>query len=151
MITFQVENWSDVKGEAAPLWIPHYEEVGQNKLKMKLDPDIAKLDHLEAQGKLHIVTARKEGELVGYHASYLETLTHYKNILAGMSDLYWIRKDCRVGRVPIKLFQMVEKTLKARGVQVLYDATKLYLDHDRLFQSLGYKPIERRYSKWIGD
>lgn len=151
MITFQVENWSDVKAEAAPLWIPHYEEVGQNKAKMQLDPDLAKLDTFESLGKLHIVTARKEGELVGYHASIIDTLLHYKNVLAGISDLYWIRKDCRVGRVPIKLFQHVEKTLKARGVQVMYDATKLYLDHDKLFQHLGYTPIERRYSKWIGE
>ncbi len=151
MITFQVENWSDVKDEAAPLWIPHYEEVGQNKTKMILDPDIAKLDMFEEQGRLHIVTARKAGALVGYHASIIDTLIHYKNILAGISDLYWIRKDCRNGTAAIRLFQEVEKTLKARGVQVLYDATKLYLDHDRLFQHLGYKPIERRYSKWIGD
>ncbi len=151
MITFQVENWSDVKEEAAPLWVPHYEEVGQNKQKMVLDPDIDKLDLYESLGKLHIVTARKEGELVGYHASLIDNLLHYKNILAGISDLYWIRKDCRIGRVPLKLFQEVEKTLKARGVQILYDATKLYLDHDKLFQHLGYKPIERRYSKWIGE
>ena len=151
MITFQVENWSDVKDEAAPLWIPHYEEVGQNKEKMKLDPDINRLNNLEVLGKLHIVTARKEGALIGYHASVVDTLIHYKDILAGLSDLYWIRKDCRVGKVPIKLFQQVEKTLKARGVQILYDATKLYLDHDKLFQHLGYKPIERRYSKWIGE
>lgn len=151
MITFAVENWLDVKQEAMPLWPVHYEEVGQNKQKMKLDPDISYLDEMERLGKLHIVVARKDGEIVGYHASIITTLVHYKNILAGMSDLYWIRKDCRNGKAPIKLFQEVEKTLKARGVQVLYDATKLYLDHDRLFQYLGYKPIERRYSKWIGD
>lgn len=151
MTTFLVENWSDVKQEAAPLWIPHYEEVGQNKSKMLLDPDIARLDKLEAQGMLHIVTARRDGELVGYHASIVDTLIHYKTILAGIADLYWIRPDCRAGGVPIKLFREVERTLKARGVQVLYDATKLYLDHDRLLQHLEYKPIERRYSKWIGD
>jgi len=151
MTTFLVENWADIKEEAAPLWVPHYEEVGQNKQKMKLDPDIEKLDWLNSQGKLHIVTARKEGELVGYHASIIETLTHYKTILSAQADLYWIRKDCRAGGVPLKLFKEVERTLKARGVQIMYDATKLYLDHDRLFTHLGYKAIERRYSKWIGD
>ncbi len=151
MITFQVEDWFEVKAEAAPLWVPHYEEVGQNKEKMILDPDIERLDNLASLGKLHIVTGRKEGELIGYHASIVDTLVHYKGVLAGNSDLYWIRKDCRNGTAPIRLFQEVEKSLKARGVQVLYDATKLYLDHDRLFQHLGYKPIERRYSKWIGS
>lgn len=151
MITFNVEQWKDIKKEAAPLWVPHYEEVGQNKTKMPLDPDLARLDRIDAEGKLHIVSARKEGELVGYHASIVDTLIHYRTVLAGTSDLYWIRQDCRTGRTPLRLFEEVEKTLKARGVQILYDATKLYLDHDRLFQHLGYKPIERRYSKWIGD
>lgn len=151
MITCQVENWSDVKTEAMPLWEPHYDEVGQNKAKMRLNPDIKKLDNFEAQGMLHIVTVRQDGELVGYHAAIIDTLLHYKDILAAHGDLYWIRKDCRNGGIPLKLFKKVEQTLKALGVQVMYDATKLYLDHDRLFTHLGYKAIERKYSKWIAD
>lgn len=151
MITFAVENWDEIKKEAAPLWIPHYEEVGQNKEKMQLNPDIEKLDGYNAKGMLHIVVARKSGELVGYHASFIDTLIHYKHILAGISDLYWLREDCRQGTIGIKLFKEVERTLKARGVQIIYDSTKLYLDHGKIFEYLGYKPIERKYSKWIGD
>lgn len=151
MTTFNVENWDDIKAELIPLLTPHYEEVGQNKEKMTLNPDFEKLDFYNARGILHIVAARRNSELIGYHASIIDTLLHYKHILAGISDLYWIRPDCRNGRTPIKLFEEVEKTLKARGVQILYDATKLYFDHDKLFKHLGYKAIERRYSKWIGD
>lgn len=151
MITYQVEDWKDIWQEAVPLWEPHYDEVGQNKQKMELNPDLEKLDVLNGQGRLHIVTVRRDGALVGYHATIVDTLIHYKHILAGMSDLYWLHKDCRGAGVGIKMFKKVEETLKARGVKILYDATKLYLDHDRLFQHLGYKAIERRYSKWIGD
>lgn len=151
MITCQIENWDNVKEEAKPLWEPHYEEVGQNKTKMYLNPDLDKLDKFNALGMLHIVTVRKDGELVGYHASIIDTLLHYKHILAANGDLYWIRKDCRNGGIPIKLFKKVESTLKHRGVQVMYEATKLYFDHDRLFSHLGYTAIERKYSKWIGE
>lgn len=151
MISFQVEDWLDVKKEAEPLWIPHYEEVGQNKTKMQLNPDIERLDLLNQKGMLHIVTARKNSELVGYHASVIDTLIHYKHILAGVSDLYWLREDCRKGSTGIRLFQYVEHTLKGRGVQILYDTTKLYLDHGKIFEHLGYRAIERKYSKWIGD
>jgi len=150
MITCQVENWLDVKNEAAPLWEPHYDEVGQNKEKMYLNPDLGKLDKFESLGMLHIVTIRKDGELVGYHMAIIDTLLHYRHILAAHGDLYWIRKDCRAGGIPLKLFKKVEQTLKQRGVQVMYEATKLYFDHDRLFTHLGYKAIERKYSKWIG-
>lgn len=150
MITFQVENWNDVMQEAKPLWYLHYEEVAQNKDKMKLNPDIERLNLLNDNGMLHIVTARKQGELVGYHASVVETLMHYKDVLAANGDLYWLRKDCR-GVTAIRLFEEVEKTLKLRGIKIIYDITKIYADHGRLFEYLGYKPIERRYSKWIGD
>ena len=152
MITVQVEDWLDVYKEAAPLWVPHYEEVGQNKAKMKLNPDIDRYTTLNALGKFHIVTVRQAGRLVGYHASCIDTLLHYKDILVSSSDLYWLDPSCRgASGAAIKLFNEVARSSKARGVQVLYDATKLYLDHDKLFQHLGYKPIERRYSKWIGD
>lgn len=152
MITVQVERWKDVWQEASPLWIPHYDEVGQNKEKMKLNPDIEQYNHLDSMGMFHIVTVRKDGKLVGYHAAEIGTLRHYKDVLISNSDLYWIDPSCRgAAGAALKLFAEVERSSKARGVKVLYDATKLYLDHDRLFKHLGYKPIERRYSKWIGD
>lgn len=152
MITVQVERWKDVMTEAIPLWTPHYEEVGQNKERMKLNPDIDRYDSLDKAGQLHIVTVRKDGKLVGYHAGIVTTLLHYKDILINNSDLYWVDPSCRgASGAAIKLFNEVARSSKARGVQVLYEATKLYLDHDRLFQHLSYKPIERRYSKWIGD
>lgn len=152
MLTFQVEQWPDIWREAKALWDLHFEEVGEGKIRgWDLDPDIGRFDAIHANGALHIVTVRKNAELVGYHASIVERLLHYRQILAGKSDLYWIRSDCRTGRTPLRLFEMVERTLKARGVQMLYDGTKLSHDHGRLFEHLGYQPIERRYSKWIGD
>lgn len=151
VISFQVENWTNVKEEASSLWAAHYDEVGQNKIKMQLNPDISKLDGFNSKGMLHIVTARSAGTLVGYHASFVDTLIHYKHILAGISDLYWLHPDYRKGSTGIKLFKEVEHTLKLRGVQIIYDSVKLYLDHGKLFEHLGYTPIERKYSKWIGN
>lgn len=151
MISFAVEGWSDVKDEAAPLWPLHWEEVGQNKVKMQLDPDIDKLNNLEAAGKLHIVIARDNGKLIGYHASIIDTLIHYRKILAAKGDLHWLHPDYRKGMTGIKLLKKVEETLKARGVHVMADFTKLYADKGAVFEHLGYRPIERVYTKWIGD
>lgn len=150
MITFTVENWNDVKHEASLLWPLHWEEVGQNKTKMQLDPDIEKLDLLNSSGKFHIVIARDCGKLIGYHASIIDTHIHYKTILSAKGDLYWLAPEYRKGTTGIKLLKEVEKSLKARGVQVMTDFTKLYLDKGLVFEHLGYKPIERVYVKWIG-
>lgn len=151
MISFNVENWNDVKEESSSLWELHWDEVGQNKVRMKLNPDLDKLDRLNSLGMLHIVIARNDGRLIGYHASVIDTLMHYRHILAAKGDLYWLHPEYRKGSTGIKLLKEVEKTLKLRGVQVMYDITKLYLDHGKIFERLGYKPIERNYSKWIGD
>lgn len=150
MMTFEVEPWEQVKAEAKALWPDHYLEVGQNKDRMKLDPDLAKCDKLAAMGMLHVVVARRDGALVGYHASIIDNLLHYRSILAANSDLYWLHPAYRNGRNAIRLFQAVEATCRKRGVQVLYDATKVYLDRGELFEYLGYAQIEKRYSKWIG-
>lgn len=152
MITAQVEKWEDIRDEVAPLLVRHYDEIGQNKQKMKLAYDVDKFNKLSSIGAFHIVTVRQDGKLVGYHAGVVDTLMHYKDVLANDGDAYWLDPACRgAAGAALKLFAEVERSSKARGVKVLYDITKLYADNDRLFQHLGYKPIERRYSKWIGD
>jgi hypothetical protein len=150
-ISFQVESWSQCKEEASALWPEHYQEVGIGRqFGFKLDPDFARLARYESLGILHIVTVRLDGKLVGYHASLVDTLLHYRTILVGNSDLYWLRPDLRLGRVALRLFQKVEESLRARGVKLLFDGTKLELDRGELFQYLGYKEHERRFVKSIG-
>lgn len=152
MITFAVEPWERVWREAVPLWDQHYAEVGEGRFhEWKIDPNFAVLDRIAANGALHIVAARQAGALVGYHASIIEPLVHYKHVLAAKSDLYWLRPDCRVGRNAVRLFQAVERSCAARGVQMLYDGTKTEEgnDHSKLFEFLGYREIEKRYSKRI--
>lgn len=151
MITYSVENWDDVKEEASESWEYHWEEVGQNKAKMKLNPDLEKLDYLNSMGKLHCVIVRDDGILIGYHASVIDNLIHYKHVLAAKCDLHWLHPDYRHGFTGIRLFKEVERSLKARGVQVMYDFTKTYLDKGKVLEFLGYKLIEKVYSKWIGE
>ncbi len=151
LVSFAVERWEDVKAEAAPLWPLHWDEVGQNKEKMPLDPDLAKLDLLDSRGMLHIVIARFEGRLVGYHASVIDTLIHYRTVLAAKGDLHWLHPDHRKGTTGLRLLKEVERTLRLRGVQVMYDFTKTYADKGPVFEHLGYRHIEKTYSKWIGD
>lgn len=152
MISVQVEDWFAVKGEAQALWDLHFAEIGQGRhTGWKLEPDLDLVGILARAGKFHIVTVREDGRLAGYHASIVEPLLHYKSILAAKSDLYWLAPECRVGRVALRLFQEVERSLRARGVKVLYDGTKVELDRGELFEHLGYQLIEKRYCKVLED
>ncbi len=151
MITYQVENWSDVQKEMAPLWVKHWEEVALNRDKMPLAPDFDRYDFMEQKGFLHIVVARKAGEIVGYHFTIVGPHLHYVTTLCGQTDIYYIAPEHRTGRTPLRLFQHVEKTLKDRGVKKLFTGTKLSLDAGPLFQFMGWSPTETLYTKYIGD
>lgn len=151
MVTFAVEPWNDVRDEMSPLWARHWEEVALNRDKMPLDPDFANYDAMHALGMLSIVVARRAGEIIGYHFTIVRPHLHYVTTLCGQTDIYYIAPEHRTGRVPLRLFQFVEKTLKARGVQKLFTGTKLSLNAGPLFEFMGWCPTEVLYTKYIGD
>ena len=151
MVTFAVEDWFDVKAETAHLWPEHWAEVAVNRDQIKLDPDFDTYDHMARGGMLHIVVARSEGKPIGYHYTIVRPHLHYRQSLSGFTDIYWLAPEYRTGRTPLRLFQFVEKTLKARGVQKLFTGTKLSLDAGPLFEFMGWTETERLFIKMIGD
>lgn len=150
-ITFATEAWGTAWKASEPLWLKHWEEVGRDKERMPLDPDLLKCQKLADCGALHIMVGRDAGRVVSYYAAVVDTLLHYRTVLAANVDLYYILPEYRRGRNALRMFQAAEALLKARGVKVIYDATKLTADHSKLFEYLGYTFSEKRYSKWIGD
>jgi len=150
MITFAVEDWFAVRAQMAHLWPAHWEEVALNKDVIKLAPDFETYDSYARSGMLHIVVARKEGAVVGYHFSVVRPHLHYRDSLSAFTDIYYIAPEHRTGRTPLRLFQFVEKTLKARGVQKMFTGTKLSLDAGPLFEFMGWTPTEMLYTKVIG-
>jgi GNAT superfamily N-acetyltransferase len=150
MITFAVEDWFSVKDEMSHLWIDHWQEVAVNKDAIQLDPDFDTYATFANSGMLHIVVARKEGEIVGYHFSVVRPHLHYRRSLSAFTDIYYIAPAHRTGRTPLRLFQFVEQTLKSRGVQKMFTGTKLSLDAGPLFEHMGWTETERLFVKMIG-
>lgn len=150
MITYAVEDWFAVRDQMAPLWPKHWEEVAVNRDLIPLDPDFDSYDALARSGALHIVVARKAGEVVGYHFTIVKPHLHYRQSLSAFTDIYYIAPQYRTGRTPLRLFEFVEKTLKARGVQKMFTGTKLSLDAGPLFEKMGWTETERLYIKVLG-
>lgn len=149
-VTFAVEGWFAVKDEMSHLWPDHWQEVAVNKEQIKLDPDLDTYAAFANAGMLHIVVARKEGEVIGYHFSIVRPHLHYRQSLSAFTDIYYIAPQYRTGRTPLRLFEYVEKTLKARGVQKMFTGTKLSLDAGPLFEHMGWTETERLFVKMIG-
>lgn len=151
MISYQVEPWSAVWPELEPMWDAHWEEVAGNKAEIKLAVDMDAYAFMESRGMLHVVTVRADGKAVGYHLSFVRPHFHYKYSLTAYTDVYYLDKAYRAGSIGIKLFREVEKTLKARGVERMFTATKISHDKSRIFEHLGWHEVERQWSKYIGN
>ena len=157
-IVYAVEPYSTAFEEARELLVEHWEEIALNKDKIRLAIDEDRYRDLAEKGILHIVTVRDAniqkwaydpGKLIGYHVALIVPHLHYKNDLHGFTDIFFIHPDYRKGRIGINLFKFVEKSMKERGVVKLMTAVKLHLDVGRIFERLGWTPIERLYSKII--
>lgn len=151
MITYQREEWHACLEEMEALWPLHWEEVAGDKDVIKLEPNYAMYDSLVSTGQLHLITARADGKLIGYHVSIVRPHLHYVNSLSAFTDMYFIHPDFRKGMVGVNIFRAAEKSLKQRGVQKMFTGTKLSLDMGRIFERLGWKETERLYTKVIED
>jgi L-amino acid N-acyltransferase YncA len=146
---FAVEPWAAFHKEAAPLFVEHWREVALNHDDVPLDIAYDKYNALATAGALHVLTARRDGELIGYHIAVITGHMHYLSTVHGITDVYWLAPAYRTGRTGLRMFQAVERELKKLGVRKLFTATKLHLDQGALFEYLGYKPVERLYAKLI--
>lgn len=149
--TFAVETIDECVEDMRYLWQMHWEEIALDRDKIKLEPDVDTFRLLEDCGQLHIVTARDEAGLVGYHASIVRPHLHYRSSMTAYVDMYFIHPDYRKGRTGISLFKFAEKTLRERGCQRIYTGTKLHKDMGKLLEYMGHKETERLYVKYIGD
>ena len=64
-------------------------------------------------------------------------------------SIFFIKKEKRKGFVGIKLLKFMEESLKAKGVQKIYMGHKLHINLTPILERLGYKQIEKLFTKVI--
>lgn len=148
-VTYQVENIQTILEEMKLFVMPHWNEVGLNRDEIPVDMDWDRYIQLQNSGNLHILTARKKGELIGYHFTFVQGHFHYKSTLHGLVDLYYIKPEYRKGRTGLRLFQYAEESLKDLGVKKIFTGCKVKLDHTKLFEHLGYTKSDYQFTKVI--
>jgi GNAT superfamily N-acetyltransferase len=148
MIEYSVADLSTFIDELQSLLPVHYDELCVTK-EFPLLPDYAAYGRLCAAEMLKCVVARADGELVGYALFIVNPHLHYSTCKTAFEDLYFLRKDHRLGRTGIRLFQFAEQALRADGVQRIILHTKVHLDNSRLFEYLGYKHTDKIYTKFL--
>lgn len=152
MLTFATERLSDVRAEAEPLLLRHWEEVALNRDTVALDPDWEAYQRVEDAGAFHVTTARQDGALVGYAAYVIAGNLHYRSLRVAECDIFWLAPERRHGMAGARLLKAAEEHLRALGVNKVILKTKLHggLDLGPLFDQLGYGAIERTHAKMLG-
>jgi GNAT superfamily N-acetyltransferase len=129
--------------EVIPL---HYDELCVTK-DFPLLPDYEAYGRLYMAGLLTCVTARDASGLIGYAIFIVQPHLHYRSCKTAFEDIYFLRKEHRLGRTGIRLFQFAEEALRADGVNRIIMHTKIHMDNSRLFEYLGYKHTDKLYTK----
>jgi GNAT superfamily N-acetyltransferase len=129
--------------EVIPL---HYDELCVTK-DFPLLPDYEAYGRLHMAGFLKCITARDASGLIGYAIFIVQPHLHYRSCKTAFEDIYFLRKEHRLGRTGIRLFQFAEEALRADGVNRIIMHTKIHMDNSRLFEYLGYKHTDKLYTK----
>lgn len=146
---FQQEKWLDCVDEMRELWPEHWAELAIDRDKIKLGCDEEKYANGDAQGFLHLITARAGGKIVGYYYGMLMNHLHYKDAgLMCYSDVYFLKPEYR-GLAGLRFMLAIIESLKERGVVKFYISTKVHQDHGELFERLGMKCSDRVFTKLL--
>lgn len=148
--TYQQEPWSSIESEIAGLIGAHWEEIAVNKDKIALNLDYGVYRELERIGMLHVTTVRADGRLVGYYGNLVRPHPHYRTTKFAFLDGYFLLGEFRNAQVGVRLFQEMEKAMRAIGVECIYTGVKLHRDVGPLLERLGWKPTEMMYAKYTG-
>jgi len=140
------EKISTLWREVFPLLVEHFKEISANQ-DIPLQPNIRMYNKLEKMGMFRAYVARIDGELVGYAAYIVNPNMHYQQSLQAVQDVLFLRKEYRKGFAGIRLIKYADEQLLSEGVQIVYHHVKVANDFGPVLERLGYRWIEKIYSK----
>lgn len=127
-ISFHREKFSTILPDLGPLWRTHDRELWPDRAWGKLAPNIVQYLRLEAEGVLHIVTARAGRKLIGYCFELVVFDMHYSETRSSVNDLVFLHPDYRIGKRDDGL------TLKH------HPAMRLMREREKMLDDLGKPP-----------
>ena len=145
-VIFAKEKASDsLFAELGPLLQNHWEEIAHNK-DIPLEPDFSSYQKFEDTGILRIFTARDQAQtLIGYAVFFVSPNPHYKSSIQATQDVIFIEKDRR--GFGSHFIDWCDSQLKAEGIQIVYHHIKFAHDWGQLLERLGYRAVDKIYSR----
>lgn len=151
MIGIQKESFMATLDELKPIFEIHYKELALNKDKVPLSPQYEVYEQHEQNGELLFITAREDGELIGYFIGFIAPGLHYSTCLTCTMDIFYIHPSHRGNNFGKRLFDFIERELKCLKVDRWFVGSKNHRSIEAFFLELDFEPVETYFSKWIGD
>lgn len=144
-VTYQVEQFAAIDEEVRPLWHKHWLTSAVDHTNTPLAPNTDSYKALEAAGILRIVTARKDGMLIGYFFTITTPASLHYSQPESYCDIYYIDCDdapmARLSRYR-DLFRFMLADLRSIGIKKALTGTKVHSDLGPIWRSLGWKDHE---------
>jgi GNAT superfamily N-acetyltransferase len=133
-----------LRHELKPLLAAHWREIAHFQ-DIPLNVDWETYHRASHDGVLRVITARTEERLAGYAVFFIRSNPHYQDSLQAVQDVMYMMPEHR-GRGGA-LINFAEDSLRAEGVQAVYQHVKEAFNFGPLLERLGYVPIERVWVK----
>jgi len=149
MLAFQVETWADIWRDGQEIFKQHYDELALHKSAMPMGLDNDFYQDLENRKFLLVVTARRDGRLIGYFLGIV-IAHHPHNKDAGKvatTDMFYLAPDQRRGGAGVKLLKAAEQALRDNGVKKATISTKVHFSNRELIEALGWEHTDLVFQK----
>ena len=132
----EIMDW-EMLDEIEPLAEVHIKEVSIFSVGM----DIHRMMYIKAQeaNVYKLLTARKDGKLVGYIGFFIFRHPHY-DLMTAQQDILYMHPDYR-GVSSVKMIKKAEKMCIDSGCELILQHVKKE-KHAKLFKHLGYKQCD---------
>ena len=147
--TLAQERLSEIRHEAMPLLLRHWEELALNKATTPLDPDWKAYQRLEDAGVLHVTTLRRGGDLIGYVSFLVAPNLHYQTVIVATDDVFFLAPEYRVGLLGRTLLKAAHMAVIRAGATKIVHRHKDHFDVGPVLRSLGFALIEHVYAKVV--
>jgi L-amino acid N-acyltransferase YncA len=132
--------------EIMPIFKEHWQEVAKFKHLLSLAPNMQKYVDFARAGRLHFITMRLDGKLIGYSVHIIvHGHLHYRQLVWAEDDIHYIAPAYRGSGLHEEMRVFALKTLKEKGVDFVTARTKEGHQHDATLRAVGYEPMDRVY------
>lgn len=128
----------------------HWEQVANNKDKIKLSPDVEKYILLQEAGVLRNIALLDGDKIVGYSVVFIQPHLHYKQDLFAAVDVMYVDEEHRNSKAGLLLINETEKLCKDLGVSVLtYHTKPQHAAIEKILYRKEYKHMENIIGKCL--